>query len=47
MCDAPRGTGVSPLRHVAGTLLSPLTELAAYTVVASMVFNLDEAITHE
>ena len=37
---------------VAGTLLSPMTnaslpEQAAYTVVASMVFNLDEAITHE
>ena len=37
---------------VAGTLLSPMTnsslpEQAAYTVVASLVFNLDEAITHE
>ncbi len=37
---------------VAGTLLSPTThsslpEQAAYTVVASLVFNLDEAITHE
>ncbi len=43
---------MSPLRRVAGTLLSPMThsslpEQAAYTVVASLVFNLDEAITHE
>ncbi len=45
--NSSKGTGVSPSRADGAGVSPSLAEFAAYTVVASLVFNLDEAISHE